>query len=98
MHSGYIGHATVTNVELESKNFKVVDSVLGEASAEYIFGFGPLEQDLFNRARRDMISKADLIGHSKAIVNLTTDFKIHTFFPFWFKKTIYVSGEVIEFY
>ena len=95
-HVGYIGHRIATQIQLGSNNFKVIDSVTGEASAEYIFGFGPSKQNILDQARRDMINKANLVGSSKAVVNITTDIKIEGFL-FWRQKTAYVSGEVVEF-
>lgn len=95
---GYIGHTMQTQVQLSGKNFKVVDSVTGISSAIYVLMvFGPLEQNLMDQARRDMIRKANLLGYSKAIVNVTTDVKTTLFYPFFFQKTCYVSGEVVEF-
>lgn len=96
-HMGNIGHISGNSIKLSKNNFKVVATLSGRASAEYVLGIGPSEQKLFDTARTDMQRKADLLGKSKVIVNLTTDSKVRYFFPFWCEKTLYVSGEVIEF-
>ena len=95
-HGGFVGHAIMTNVNLECRNFKVISSVSGHSSASYMFGMGPPEQNLVDRARRDMIKNAKLIGNSRAIINATTDIK-YTFIPILLRrKTVYVAGEVVQ--
>jgi hypothetical protein len=44
-----------------------------------------------------MLENANLIGGSKAIINLTTESHITLVYPFFFQKTITVSGHIIEF-
>jgi len=96
-HIGYIP-MTNTDVQLSRSNYKVVDSVTGSATASYaLMVFGPLEQNLIGQARREMIKNANLVGYSKAIANVTIDYKITWFYPLFYQKTYYVSGEVIEF-
>lgn len=94
--TGSIGHSINTEVNLSQANFKVIASVTGEASATYILGIGFNQKNLTDQARRDMINKADLIGKSKAIINVTTDTRTRIGL-FTVKKTVFVSGEVIEF-
>ncbi len=93
---GLIGHQIVTNVDLSQANFKVITSVQGEASARRILGVGINQADLFNQARKDMVSKAGLNGTSRALINVTSEMKVR-YGLFSTKKTIYVSAEVIEF-
>ena len=95
-HVGYIGHAINTEVELSGNNFRVVESVTGRATANYFLGIGGPTQNVMDKARRDMIQRANLIGSSRAIVNVTTDVR-HVWFLFWLRKTAFVSGEVVEF-
>ena len=92
---GYIGPSIQTEVQLGQANFDIVKSVTGEAKANYYFGIGPSQQNLFSQAKRDMITKADLTG-SQALVNVTTDTKI-SWFLIWSQKKVYVSAEVVEF-
>jgi len=93
---GNIGHSITTDVQLSEANFKVLDSVSGEATADYFFGIGPSDQNLLSQAKRDMLSKAGLVGGAKAIINVTTDTK-YSGFILWRSRTAYVSAEVIEF-
>jgi len=95
--AGFVGHSINTEVQLSQKNFKVIASVTGEASASYILGlFGPSKQNLLDQARRDMIKKAKLVGTSNAVINVTTDIQVY-WNPFMVEKTAYVSAEVIQF-
>jgi len=94
--AGFISHSINTEVQLSQANYKVIGSVTGEATAKSVFGIGINQADLFNQARQDMIKKADLTGKSRAIINVTTDMKTrHGLFSV--SKTVYISGEVIEF-
>jgi hypothetical protein len=43
-----------------------------------------------------MLSKANIVGGSKAIINQTVEIK-HSFFPFVRKYKVTVSGHIIEF-
>ncbi len=97
-HNGYIGHSINTEISLTKANYKVIKSVSGQASDDYIlYFFGADEQNLMGKARRDMINKADLIGKPRAVINITTDIVTSGFIPFVITKTCYASGEVIEF-
>lgn len=95
-NQGYINHSITTEVQLSNANYKVIGSVTGVASADYIFGIGPSEQNLNDQARRDMLTKANLTGFSRAIVNVTTDEK-HSWYLIGRSKTVYVSGDIVEF-
>jgi len=98
-HSAYTGNLNThqTNVELSSNNFKVVNEVSGSATATYVFGIGGLsKKSLVQVARQEMLSKADLVGGSKALVNETLDTKTSFFFLFW-KKKVNTSAHVVEF-
>lgn len=93
---GNIGHSIVTDVQLSQANYTVIKTVSGTAKADYAFGIGPSEQDLRAQAKREMISKADLIGKSRALVNVTTDVK-RSCFLIWRQIRVDASAEVIEF-
>lgn len=95
IHSGMT--TSMTEVELSRKNFKVISSVQGQAKAMYVFGIGGLSKKaLISEARADMLSKADIIGGSKAIINETVEVK-HSFLPFVRTFKVIVSGHIIEF-
>ena len=86
-----------TNVELNQKNYKVVDYVKGNAECTYIFGIGGLSKDaLVEKARSEMYRNANLKGKARAISNISVDTK-YTIFPIIRKITITVSGHVVEF-
>lgn len=95
--TGYMGHNVTTNVNLEKNNFKVVKTVSGSADGHSFIGIALNQKNLFERAKREMINNAELIGGSKAIINVTTDVNAK-WFLIWGRKTITLSGEVIEFY
>lgn len=87
-----------TNVELSKKNFKVIGQVKGSASHTYVIGFGGLEKRaLLDEAKRQLYENAKLEGTSKAIINTTVEY--HTMFitELYVKRTVTVSGWVIEF-
>jgi hypothetical protein len=88
----------VTNVELSEKNFKVIERVSGSSTATYVLGIGGLSNKiLFEKAKSNMLAKADLIGGSKAIIYLTTESHISLVYPLFFRRTVIVSGHIIEF-
>ncbi|MFP4531641.1 MAG: DUF6567 family protein [Desulfobacterales bacterium] len=93
---GNIGHSIVTSVQLSQANYTVLKTVSGSAKADYAFGIGPSEQDLRAQAKREMISKADLVGKPRALANVTTDVK-RSCFLIWRQIKVDVTGEVIEF-
>lgn len=89
---------TVTHVELTKKNFKVLDRVSGTSSATYILGFGGMKnKDLTEMAMTDLLSKANLTGGAKALVNTSID--VHKGgLPFLYSKiTVKISAHVVEF-
>ena len=104
MPQGYLGHSTNTQVILSEANYKIINSVRGDATATFILGVGPFNDRLYSRAKRDMLENANLAGggnKSRALINITTDEQIKYFilfyFPLWFSKTVYMSADVIEF-
>jgi hypothetical protein len=104
MPSGYLGHSTNTQVILQEANFKVINSVRGQATASFILGIGPSQSHLYARAKRNMLESANLSGggtKSRALINFTTDEQIKYFalyiFPVYFSKTVYITADVVEF-
>jgi len=85
-----------SNVILQKKNFKVIETVSGESSDSYLFFIGGNKQNLIAQAKQNMIENARLLGTSKAIINVTTE--EHDVFKFvYMKRIITVHGTVIEF-
>lgn len=100
MHMGYMNNHNnnLTNVELNRKNFVVVEHVTGQATATYVFGIGGIgKKDLVNKAKTDMIKNANLVGSSKAIINVTVEAHDVMVLPFYRKRTITASGHIVEF-
>lgn len=95
--AGYVVNSTQTQVQLAKRNYKVINRVTGEYSAVYVFGiFGPPQQDLVTQAWKAMEDRAELTDKARAIINVTVDRKF-TIYPFHNRRTIYVSGMVVEF-
>ncbi len=87
-----------TQVQLSSNNFRVVDRIHGNAGVPYILGFGGMNRSqLYEQAYSAMLEKAALKDASRAIVNVVTEEHVGGVPPFYFKRTVTVSGNVIEF-
>src|SRR5690349_4767966 len=87
-----------TQVQLTSNNYKVVDKVSGSAEVEYILLIGGLnKRQLYENAYSAMVDKASLINSSKALINFVTEEHIGGVPPFYYKRTLTVSANVIEF-
>ena len=100
LHTTHVGNfnGNMTNVELSKKNFQVVERVSGKSSATYIFGIGGLSNKaLVEKAKSKMLQNAEIVGGSKAIVNLTTESHLSNIFPFYFRRTVTISGHIVEF-
>jgi hypothetical protein len=100
-----IGTAVVSNhnqnateVHLSGNNFKVIDYVNGSSEASYVLAIGGMnKRQLYENAYSMMIRKANLLNGSKAIVNVMTEEHISGFAPFFVRRTITVSAQVVEF-
>lgn len=100
-----IGTALVTNhnqnateVHLSGNNFNVIDQVSGSSEASYILAIGGMnKRQLYENAYSTMMKKANLLNGSKAIVNVMTEEHFSGFAPFYVRRTITVSAQVVEF-
>ena len=100
-----IGTALVTNhnqnateVHLSGNNFNVIDQVSGSSEASYILAIGGMnKRQLYENAYSTMMKKANLLNSSKAIVNVMTEEHFSGFAPFYVRRTITVSAQVVEF-
>ena len=100
-----VGHAYVTNhnqnateVHLSGNNFKVIDQVSGSSEASYILTIGGTnKKQLYENAYSTMMKKANLLNGSKAIINVMTEEHFSGFAPFFVRRTITVSAQVVEF-
>lgn len=87
-----------SQVQLSSNNFKVVDRVSGSAEVKYIICIGGLKKrQLYENAYSDMLKKANLLNAPKAIVNVVTEEHAGGVPPFFIRRTVTVSANVIEF-
>ena len=100
-----IGAAFVTNhnqnateVHLGGNNFKVIDQVSGSSEASYVFAIGAMnKRKLYENSYSTMMKKANLLNGSKAIINVMTEEHFSGFAPFFVRRTITVSAQVVEF-
>lgn len=89
---------STTQVVLSSNNYKVVDKVIGTSNVKYICLIGGLnKKQLYEKAYSDMVTKANLTSGSKAIINIVTEEHVGGVPPFFFRRTVSVSANVIEF-
>ena len=87
-----------TEVHLGGNNFKVIDQVSGSSEASYIFAIGAMnKRQLYENAYSTMMKKANLLNGSKAIINVMTEEHVSGFAPFFVRRTITVSAQVVEF-
>ncbi len=100
-----IGHAYVfnhnqnaTEVHLSQNNFKIIDQVSGSSETSFVFAIGGMNKtQLYENAYSSMLKKANLLNGSKAIINVMTEEHFSGFYPFYVKRNITVSAQVIEF-
>lgn len=63
-----------TQVVLSSNNYKVIDKVTGTSNVKYICMIGGLnKKQLYEKAYSDMVTKANLLSSSKALINIVTE-------------------------
>ena len=87
-----------TQVQLSGNNFKIIDKVSGTAEINYICLIGGMNRtQLYSKAYADLINNANMQNTSKALINLTTEEHIGGVPFFYYKRTITVSANVIEF-
>ncbi|MCH2045931.1 MAG: hypothetical protein MK212_17575 [Saprospiraceae bacterium] len=99
VHTGLTNNHNLhsTDVVLSQKNFNVIARVQGESEALYVFGIGGHNRKaMIAEARADMLSKADILGGAKAVINETVEMKRSTFLMVQIRRVI-VSAHVIEF-
>lgn len=91
-------HNSVTNVTLCEANFKVAGRVKGSASQKYILMIGGINKTgLYATAKSELMNNAGLTGSSKALVNITAEEHTAGVPPFYIKRTVTYSADVIEF-
>ena len=87
-----------TQVHLGEANFRNVGKVMGTDSVSYVLIFGGMKKKrLYERAYAAMLDKAELGTGARAVVNVMTEEHVGGVIPFFYKRTLTVSGQVIEF-
>lgn len=87
-----------TEVHLSGNNFKVIDQVSGSSEMSYVLGIGGInKRQLYENAYSAMMKKANLQNASKAIINVMAEENFGGFAPFFVRRTITVSAQVVEF-
>lgn len=87
-----------TQVHLSEANYKVTGKAVGSAEVNYILIFGGLQKkQLYAKAYVDMVENANLSTGAKALTNLVTEEHVGGVPPFYYKRTITVSANVVEF-
>jgi hypothetical protein len=87
-----------TEVHLSGNNFKVIDQISGSSEATYVFAIGGMsKKQLYENAYSTMMKNANLLNGSKAIINVMTEEHFSGFFPFYVKRRITVSAQVVQF-
>ena len=87
-----------TEVHLSGNNFKVIDQVSGSSETSYVLAIGGInKRQLYENAYSMMMKKANLLNSSKAIINVMTEEHVSGFAPFFVRRTITVSAQVVEF-
>jgi len=86
----------VTNVVLQTNNYRIIEKVNGRAESITFLGYGGSFRPLIENARSDMLRSSNLIGSSRAIINEVVEFNTKMIF-FVTIYTVTVSAYVIEF-
>lgn len=87
-----------TEIHLSGNNFKVIDQVSGSSEVSYVLAFGGMNRkQLYANAYATMVKNANLLNSSKAVINILTEEHVSGFAPFFVKRTITVTGQVVEF-
>lgn len=88
----------LTQVHLSENNFKVIDQVIGSSEASYVMAIGGMrKRQLYENAYSTMMKNANLLNGSKAIINVIAEEHYNGFTPFFVRRTITVSAQVVEF-
>lgn len=105
LHSCGVNQALVLNhnqnstqVQLSEANFRNVGRVIGTDSVSYVLIFGGMKKkQMYQRAYAAMLDKAELGSGARAVVNVVTEEHVGGVIPLFYKRTLTVSGQVIEF-
>ncbi|MCZ6688616.1 MAG: hypothetical protein O7H41_03335 [Planctomycetota bacterium] len=94
---GHLDRYSNVSVVLSERNFSVVKtSVLGQSTGFKVFGIGPSPS--YAEAVDMLKESAEIDGGPRALVNITVDTKWRGFFPFYWRKVLIVTADVVEFF
>lgn len=86
-----------SQVALDGNDFRVVNTVRGEASVAYLFGIIPLgDPGLATRATDELVASAETVGKARALTNWAFD-RSTGFYFFVTTQTVKLRADVIEF-
>ena len=86
-----------TQVVLQKKNYRVIGTVTGTSKQNYFFGIGGLsKKSMTESAISDMMKKADLMGGSRAIINVNIQYKSKLILVYN-QMTAIATGTIIEY-
>lgn len=84
-------------VQLSKKNYRNIGQVSGTAEVSYVLIFrGANKRVLYNAAYRDMLDKAELTS-ARSLTHVLSEEHIGGVHPFFYKRTVTVSAQLIEF-
>lgn len=92
------GNFSPAGIVLDQKNFVVIKTISGEATATGVFGYIADRAALYAEAKADMMGKSGYIlaGKSRALINVTVDYRT-TKFLFNVTVECKITADVIEF-
>lgn len=98
-NANYLNHnLNSTQVQLASSNYKIVDKISGSAEVSYVCLIGGTNQrQLYENAYSAMVSKANLLNASRALVHVVNEEHFRGFFPFYYTRRVTFTAHVIEF-
>lgn len=96
--SKFAYHAIDTNLSNSDYEYKVRNTVTGEASATYVLGIGGMSEDaeqLYESSFQNMMSRARL-RDDQMIVNVIAESKFRCWLGLIMKQTVYTTGTIVE--
>lgn len=85
------------NVIVQSPNSRIAGLGKGASSAVYVFGIGGFDKDgLMYLAKKDLYNNCNL-RPNQFIANITIDNKYSLFFPIFYKHSVILSADIVEY-
>ena len=94
-HNGFVAPNSVT---VNSPNFKVIETIYGQAGATYFLGLGGTGKNGLIKEAKDYMYASYKLSDNQMITNITVDNKTSLFLGGIFAQhTTYISADVVEF-